>query len=94
MKEDPDGDIVLNISNDLVVANVKKLKISTVPDNILPILVKALFGCKETVKPLADLIRAVVKTRVHSSSQSKSTRQCLVKNLTNKILNRTPYRKM
>ena len=77
LKEDPDGDFVLNISNDLVVANVKKLKICTGPDNILPILVKALFGCKETVKPLAYLIRAVAKTRVFPS-KGKIARQIFV----------------
>ena len=64
MEKGPKGDIFLVISNDLVVANVKKLKSSTVPDNIHPVLVKVLFGSIDTVKPLADLIRAVVRTRI------------------------------
>ena len=63
MKDSPEGDLVLNISNGLVVANVNNMKLSTVPDRILPILVKLLFGHLDTVGPLADMIRAVVRTR-------------------------------
>ena len=77
MKESPDGDLVLQISNDLVFASIKKLKISTVPDEILPVLVKVLFGRKETVDPLADLIRAVVRTRIFPT-KGKYARQIFV----------------
>ena len=49
MEKGPKGDIVLVISNDLVVANVKKLKISTVPDNIHPVLIKVLFGSADSL---------------------------------------------
>ena len=63
MKDSPEGDLVLDISDELVVANVKKMKLSSVPDQILPIVVKLFFGHLDTVGPLADLIRAVVRTR-------------------------------
>ena len=63
-KNSPQGDLVLEISDELVLANLKKLKISTVPDNILPVVLKLFFGRLETVIHLAELIRAVVKTRI------------------------------
>ena len=62
MKDSPEGDLVLNISDGLVVAIVKKMKFSSVPDMILPILVNLFFGGLDMVGPLADLIRAVVRT--------------------------------
>ena len=77
MKIGPEGDLVLDISDDLVVANIKKLKLSTVPDSIKPVLVKALFGSKDTVKPLADLIRAVARTRIFPT-KGKLARQIFV----------------
>ena len=77
MEDAPEGDLVLVISNDLVVANLKKLKLSTVPDNILPMLLKLLFGSKDTVKPLADLVRAVARTRIFPAS-GKIARQIFV----------------
>ena len=77
MEKGPRWDLVLDVSNDLVLANVKKLKLSTVPDNILPMLLKLLFGNKDTVKPLADLIRAVVRTRIFPAS-AKIARQIFV----------------
>ena len=63
MKDSPEGDLVLKISDALVLANVKRMKVSSVPDRILPAVVKLLFGSLDTVKPLTDLIRAVVRTR-------------------------------
>ena len=77
MEKGPGGDLVLDVSNDLVLANVKNLKLTTVPDNILPRLLKLLFGNKDTVKPLADLIRAVVRTRIFPAS-AKIARQIFV----------------
>ena len=73
----PNCNLILEISDDLVVANVKKLKLSTVPDNILPVLVKLLFGSKDTVKPLADFIRAVTRTRIFPD-KGKVCRQIFV----------------
>ena len=58
-------------------ANLKKLKISTVPDNILPVVLKLFFGRLETVIHLAELIRAVVKTRIFPT-KGKLARQILL----------------
>ena len=77
MKDGPEGDLVLNISDALVVANVKKLKLSSVPDLIRPIVVKLFFASLETVRPLADLIRAVVRTRCFPSG-GKIARQIFI----------------
>ena len=77
MKESPEGDLVLKISDALVLAKVKKMKLSTVPDGILPTVVKLLFGSLDTVKPLADLIRAVVRLRIFPR-KGKIARQIFV----------------
>ena len=76
-KNSPQGDLVLEISDELVLANLKKLKISTVPDNILPVVLKLFFGRLETVIHLAELIRAVVKTRIFPT-KGKLARQSFV----------------
>ena len=77
MKKSPEGDLVLKISDALVLAKVKKMKLSTVPDGILPTVVKLLFGSLDTVKPLADLIRAVVRLRIFPM-KGKIARQIFV----------------
>ena len=63
LQDSPDGDLVLNITDALVIANIKKMKLTTVPDLISPVVIKLFFGSLDSVKPLADIIRAVVKTR-------------------------------
>ena len=77
MKNSPQGDLVLEISDGLVLENLKKLKISTVPDNILPVVIKLFFGSSETVGTLAELIRAVVRTRIFPT-KGKLARQIFV----------------
>ena len=57
-------DEVLVIPNDLVVDCIRGLKNSSVPGNITPEVVKLLFGDKDLVNPIGEMIRAVVRTRV------------------------------
>ena len=59
-----ENDLVLEISDELVIANIRKLKNSAVPDDILPKVVKLIFGNSDLVRPLAEMIRAVVRTRM------------------------------
>ena len=58
------SDLVLEITDELVAANVMKLKNSAVPDRILPRVIKLLFGSADSVRPLSEMIRAVVRTRI------------------------------
>ena len=58
------ADQVLIITDELVAANVMKLKNSAVPDRILPKVIKLLFGSVDSVRPLSEMIRAVVRTRI------------------------------
>ena len=58
------SDQVLIITDELVAANVLKLKNAAVPDTISPKLIKLLFGSADSVKPLTEMIRAVVRTRI------------------------------
>ena len=74
MDASPQGDLVLSISDDLVLAKVKKMKITTVPDHIFPVVIKLLFGESDSVGPLAELIRAVVRTR-RFPNEAKIARQ-------------------
>ena len=55
---------MLVIPNDLVVDCIRGLKNSSVPGNITPEVVKLLFGDKDLVNPIGEMIRAVVRTRV------------------------------
>ena len=54
------SDLVLVITDDLVAENVMKLKNSAVPDRILPSVMKLLFGSSDSVRPLSEMIWAVV----------------------------------
>ena len=58
------SDQVLEISDELVVRNVKKLKNSAVPDGILPKVIKLLFGTTDSIRPLSEMIRAIARTRI------------------------------
>ena len=44
-----------------------RLKNTTVPDEILPRVIKVIFGHIEWVGPISEMIRDVVRTRVFSS---------------------------
>ena len=59
-----EADNVLKISNELVVDGISGLKNSTVPDNILPVVIKLLFGSSDMVAPLGEMFRAIARTRV------------------------------
>ena len=48
----------------MMAANIRKLKNSAVPDDILPKVVKLVFGNTDLVGPLKEMIRAVVRTRM------------------------------
>ena len=54
----------LKISDSLVVNSIHGLKNSAVPDRMRPDVIKLLFGHGDTVGPLANMIRAVARTRV------------------------------
>ena len=58
------SDLVLEIPDELVAINVKKLKNSAVPDGILPKVIKLLFGETDSVRPLGEMIRAIARTRI------------------------------
>ena len=60
----PEADNVLKISNELVVDGISRLKNSPVPDNILPMVIKLLFGYSDMVAPLGEMFRAIARTRV------------------------------
>ena len=57
-------DEVLQIPDELVLKCIKRLKNSSVPDNITPTLIKLIFGSDERVNPIGEMIRAVARTRV------------------------------
>ena len=59
-----ESDLVLRISDELVLDNIRKLKNTTVPDEILPKVIKLIFGHIDLVGPISEMIRAVVRTRV------------------------------
>ena len=59
-----EDDMILQLPNEMVLECVKGLKNSAVPDNISPIVVKLLFGAKDLVNPLGEMLRAVARTRV------------------------------
>ena len=63
----PWKNLVLRISDELVVHNILKLKNTTVPDEILPKVIKLMFGHIDLVSPLSGMIRAVVRTRFFPS---------------------------
>ena len=56
-------DKVLEISDGLVLRCIAKLKNSSSPDNMKPTIIKLLFGAKDLVNPLGEMIRAVARTR-------------------------------
>ena len=58
-----ESDDIINIPNQLVADCVSRLKNSTVPDNISPVIIKLLFSSCEMVVPLGEMIRAVARTR-------------------------------
>ena len=58
-----DEDDVLEVSDDMVVKCISRLKNSSSPDNMTPVIIKLLFGANDLVKPLGEMIRAVVRTR-------------------------------
>ena len=52
------------ITDELVAANVRKLKNAAVPDDISPKVIKLLFASKDSVMPLSEMIRAIARTRI------------------------------
>ena len=56
-------DEVLVITDEIVVNSIVRLKNSSVPDNMTPSLIKLLFGAKDQVKPITEMMRAVARTR-------------------------------
>ena len=57
-------DDVLVITDDLVLKCLLKLKNSSVPDNMTTSLMKLLFGAKDIVNPVGEMMRAIARTRV------------------------------
>ena len=85
-------DEVLEISNDLVANCIGKLKNTAVPDNILPSVIKLLFGRPDSVQPMGDMIRAVAKTRLFPTD-GKVSKQVFIwkgKGLRNILENNRP----
>ena len=66
------SDLVLEITDELVAANVMKLKNTAVPDTILPKVIKLLFGSADPVRPLSEMIRAVARTRIFPEKGCKA----------------------
>ena len=62
------NDEVLVIADELVDRGIQSLKNSSVPDNMTPSLIKLLFGAKDLVKPVGDMMRAVARTRIFPDS--------------------------
>ena len=58
---------MLRITDKLVLDNIRRLKNTTVPDEILPKVIKLIFGHIDMVGPISEMIRAVVRTRVFPS---------------------------
>ena len=56
-------DEVLVITGDIVLTCLLKLKNSSVPDNMTPQLIKLLFGGKDRVNAVGEMMRAVARTR-------------------------------
>ena len=57
------NDEVLVITDEIVFNSILRLKNSSVPDNMTPALIKLMFGEKDLVYPVGELIRAVARTR-------------------------------
>ena len=70
-------DLVPDITDVLVLVNVKKLKVSDLPNLIFLSVSRLLFGSKDTVNALSNLIKAVTKMRI-IPNKGKITRQVVV----------------
>ena len=73
-----DKDEVLEISDDLVVRCIASIKDSSSPDNMKPSIIKLLFGAKELVNPLGEMIRAVERTRMFPEGGKNCTSDFLL----------------
>ena len=71
-------DEVLEITDDLVVRCIAGLKNSSSPDNMKPAIIKLLFGAKDLVKPLGEMIRAVARTRTFAEGGENCTTDILL----------------
>ena len=55
-----ESDFVLRITDKLVLDNIRRLKNTTVPDEILPRVIKLIFCHIDMVGPIGEMMRAVV----------------------------------
>ena len=67
-----DKDEVLEISDDLVLRCMGSLKNSSSPDNMKPSIIKLLFGAKDLVNPLGEMILAVARRYEGISRRGKN----------------------